>query len=772
MANRFCNIDGSQTIASTFDDIPAGFQLVQDEIDEIVDNIETIETHDPALELLTYGINPQRAPYNAVGDGVTNDASAVSLAATAAQIAGSTLIIARPYYLGASFTFDAAIREILFIGEGRFILDNNHNIVINCPFSGEGQIFQYNGAARIEGSPVIDGIKPEWFGADGTWESDEPAFLYAGQLFQETNIAVVGKRRFTYEVNPAFGEYGIDGNFVFHGNACTIHNIGEGIGINLHAADDGFGYYQIQKNFRVTGTLDSNGGIFCSPNTSYTTFIGVKCTGHGGVGFAQRACWGNRFFYCDGDENGLSGWNFTWESGDPGVTNGTTLYNCNARHNGGTGNEAYMDGDSLVSDLLHGGVRLKGAASFNWEKGIVESNNAFGFIIGTSASVATRVINIRPAYTEYHPRPDSASEVGAVVYQGAGTQVLNIDAGWTAIGSNPAVVGSIGYLLFRDPGVANLGKCVINPNAFVTTVSGYTSAYTNGDNFPTIMPNGFTDEFILESGSDLGCNIIKNSAFTLWDVGAIHYPIGWSVIPTVSGGTPIKSSSTPHSIGFSCSISDDSGGSGRGLRQLVKCKVGARYRIQFSYKGTDTPNRFTLSVNNGSDGAAIRTYTDDSHDGNWTNIAFDFTATEATHYIYYRVNNLWGGGSKSVYLYGLTMQQQHDFMVTTDNLNDYEPVDNLIIHSAYAPTLGDWLVGDEIKNNSSVVGEPIGWICTTAGTPGTWTPYGQLGYRSGDGTPVGSVVPFMIGEEYWDSSSTGTWYKSFGLNNTNWKALN
>jgi len=38
-----------------------------------------------------------------------------------------------------------------------------------------------------------------------------------------------------------------------------------------------------------------------------------------------------------------------------------------------------------------------------------------------------------------------------------------------------------------------------------------------------------------------------------------------------------------------------------------------------------------------------------------------------------------------------------------------------------APTAGTWVKGDLVLNISATVGQPFGWVCTTAGTPGTWT---------------------------------------------------
>lgn len=37
-----------------------------------------------------------------------------------------------------------------------------------------------------------------------------------------------------------------------------------------------------------------------------------------------------------------------------------------------------------------------------------------------------------------------------------------------------------------------------------------------------------------------------------------------------------------------------------------------------------------------------------------------------------------------------------------------------------APTAGTWAVGDTIFNSAPASGDPFGWRCTTAGTPGTW----------------------------------------------------
>jgi len=43
-----------------------------------------------------------------------------------------------------------------------------------------------------------------------------------------------------------------------------------------------------------------------------------------------------------------------------------------------------------------------------------------------------------------------------------------------------------------------------------------------------------------------------------------------------------------------------------------------------------------------------------------------------------------------------------------------------------APTTGTWGVGDRSENTAPASGAPSGWVCTVAGTPGTWLPLPNL----------------------------------------------
>ena len=43
-----------------------------------------------------------------------------------------------------------------------------------------------------------------------------------------------------------------------------------------------------------------------------------------------------------------------------------------------------------------------------------------------------------------------------------------------------------------------------------------------------------------------------------------------------------------------------------------------------------------------------------------------------------------------------------------------------------APTTGEHERGDYVMNSLPSVGAPKGWVCTVAGTPGTWVSTGNL----------------------------------------------
>jgi hypothetical protein len=58
--------------------------------------------------------------------------------------------------------------------------------------------------------------------------------------------------------------------------------------------------------------------------------------------------------------------------------------------------------------------------------------------------------------------------------------------------------------------------------------------------------------------------------------------------------------------------------------------------------------------------------------------------------------------------------------------NGVQIAGNKIVFGTAAPAAGSWLVGDICKNSAPAVGQPKGWVCTVAGSPGTWVSEGNL----------------------------------------------
>lgn len=42
------------------------------------------------------------------------------------------------------------------------------------------------------------------------------------------------------------------------------------------------------------------------------------------------------------------------------------------------------------------------------------------------------------------------------------------------------------------------------------------------------------------------------------------------------------------------------------------------------------------------------------------------------------------------------------------------------------PTTGTWAVGDIMWNSAPAASGTMGWVCVTAGTPGTWKTFGAI----------------------------------------------
>jgi len=49
-----------------------------------------------------------------------------------------------------------------------------------------------------------------------------------------------------------------------------------------------------------------------------------------------------------------------------------------------------------------------------------------------------------------------------------------------------------------------------------------------------------------------------------------------------------------------------------------------------------------------------------------------------------------------------------------------------VVYGSAAPTTNTWAVGDIVYDTTPSAGGKIGWVCVTAGTPGTWKQFGAI----------------------------------------------
>jgi len=75
--------------------------------------------------------------------------------------------------------------------------------------------------------------------------------------------------------------------------------------------------------------------------------------------------------------------------------------------------------------------------------------------------------------------------------------------------------------------------------------------------------------------------------------------------------------------------------------------------------------------------------------------------------------------------------------VASSNKQGNSTVINTVDYNTAAPTTGTWTVGSVRYNSGPAVGEPLGWLCVVAGTPGTWAAFGAVPLVNN--TAVGNV---------------------------------
>lgn len=130
-------------------------------------------------------------------------------------------------------------------------------------------------------------------------------------------------------------------------------------------------------------------------------------------------------------------------------------------------------------------------------------------------------------------------------------------------------------------------------------------------------------------------------------------------------------------------------------------------------------------VNNGGDSTQSSYRRNNIYAGNLNSVELldNIIGTTAGHSFAYNIymdasflvnkNNRFIGGN-TTFNKGASMQEVSEIVSTSTNLIT-------VSYGTAIPTVGTYVKGSIVWNTSPSVGDPIGWVCTTGGTPGTWT---------------------------------------------------
>lgn len=72
------------------------------------------------------------------------------------------------------------------------------------------------------------------------------------------------------------------------------------------------------------------------------------------------------------------------------------------------------------------------------------------------------------------------------------------------------------------------------------------------------------------------------------------------------------------------------------------------------------------------------------------------------------------------------MSEREQFSVGELTIVGNGAAKNRIYSGTAAPTAGAWERSDIVFNSAPSANGTIGWVCTTAGTPGTWKTFGAI----------------------------------------------
>ena len=345
--------------------------------------------------------------------------------ANVGSTATTITVLPGTYLVSTSIT--VASTMTLKIEHGAILKDDasNATLTINGHLeAGLYQIFNWgNGSGNVLfGNGAVEGIRPEWYGGLGDDSTDcTAAFAEANTSAANGVVAYEEKQNIllsagVYRVTAASTEYAITANAPIVGegtDVSVIKNVGLGSALLIEGVS-GEIYYSRWRDFSVIGNASSEDGIVLNVTAAlakavgYSSFTNIDSHEHGRHALIHDGSWGTRYIDCKFHHSGGLGV-YLPGTGAYSQHNNVIFLNCESRWNGGTGD--------ATADFTKGGVRISGAAfGVYWMGGVVESNNAWGFIIGEDGTYTVRKAVVDGVYGEGHPDSTFTSATGGFLY--------------------------------------------------------------------------------------------------------------------------------------------------------------------------------------------------------------------------------------------------------------------------------------------------------------------------------------------------------------------
>ncbi len=567
--------------------------------------------------------------FGVAGDGITDDTAALEAAITAAD-ENVVLIPAGTYRITGDVTVPGNV-ALWFANGGKLSIDSGVTVTINGHIQDIiSQIFSGDGI--VAGTPKVDFVRPEWWGAVGDGSTDDYSAIDAAVDFadQSSSIKVVRFRAANYIVETALSYSIDDGNtyrgitllgvtqsnmVMTSGTVITFKNIATDTpGLSLLGNGDGDrlrDWLISNIKFTTSGTQARN-AIYTYRLTN-SQFI--NCTFHDfdADGIWINGSWALKFDRCYAYMNGSAGF-----------------------HIGASWIIEFTSTDSRDNEY---GIYVNSCQNVNILGGNFEANDSYAIWIAGGYS---RAIHIMGGYLEalggtvaIHIASCGYSTIfpfyGATAYDlelSANTDHITV-LGWRGdidIGASSSTEGHTIVSCAGDVtiGTGVTGVQILNCDGTVTDNSGND---TNVNLNNALLSNGSVDAESLR-------------AYLLTVVDDVGAPTVGDLVNTngtfdsdTSGWTAYKCSLSSVAAGQSgnCLQLDNTYSGEPGARQTVSTKPGSMYKLSYYFKlGTD--DKGVVKVGTTAGGSDLY-YENTLTDADWTLHEGYFTAPGSAVYL-------------------------------------------------------------------------------------------------------------------------------------------